>query len=101
AARGLPPCSPDTGGYCKARRRLPEALLPRLVRDTADRLPDSPPEGWLFRGRRVVLADGSSVSMPDTPANQRDYPQPRQQKPGSGFPTARVVSLVGLATGGG
>ena len=28
----------DTGGYCKARQRLPEALLPRLARDTADRL---------------------------------------------------------------
>src|SRR3954451_10714690 len=28
AARGLPECSPDTGGYCKARRRLPDSLLP-------------------------------------------------------------------------
>ena len=42
AARGLPPCSADTGGYCKARRRLPETLLPRLVRDTADRLRKRP-----------------------------------------------------------
>src|SRR3954470_24566154 len=59
AARGLPPCSPDTGGYCKARRRLPETLLPRLVRDTADRLGGGAPEGGLFHGRRVVLVDGS------------------------------------------
>lgn len=66
-ARGLPPCSADTGGYCKARQRLPEALLPRLVRDTADDLQDNAPEAWLFHGRRVVLADGSTVSMPDTP----------------------------------
>jgi hypothetical protein len=99
AARGLPPCSADTGGYCKARQRLPETLLPRLVRDTADRLGDAAPDGWLFHGRRVVLADGSSVSMPDTPANQRTYPQPRQQKPGCGFPVARVVVLIALATG--
>jgi Transposase DDE domain len=99
AARGLPPCSADTGGYCKARQRLPETLLPRLVRDTADRLGGSAPDGWLFHGRRVVLADGSSVSMPDTPANQRAYPQPRQQKAGCGFPVARVVVLIGLATG--
>ena len=74
-ARGLPACSPDAGGYCKARQRLPEALLPRLVRDTADRLGDHAPEGWLFHGRRVVLADGSTVSMPDTPENQAAYPQ--------------------------
>jgi hypothetical protein len=99
AARGLPPCSPDTGGYCKARQRLPESLLPRLVRDTADRVRDSAPQPWLFHGRRVVLADGSSVSMPDTPANQRQFPQPCQQKPGCGFPIARVVVLICLATG--
>jgi hypothetical protein len=99
AARGLPACSPDTGGYCKARRRLPESLLPRLVRDTADRIGGGAPPPWLFHGRRVILADGSSVSMPDTPANQRAYPQPRQQKPGCGFPVARVVVLIGLATG--
>jgi Transposase DDE domain len=99
SARGLPPCSADTGGYCKARRRLPETLLPRLARHAADRLGDAAPDGWLFHGRRVVLADGSSVSMPDTPANQRAYPQPRQQKAGCGFPVARVVVLIALATG--
>jgi hypothetical protein len=99
AARGLPPCSADTGGYCKARRRLPEALLPRLARDTADRVRDSAPGPWLFHGRRVVLADGTSVSMPDTPANQAAYPQHFSQKRGCGFPLARVVVLIRLATG--
>src|SRR4051794_15452990 len=99
AARGLPACSADTGGYCKARQRLPEALLPRLVRDAADRVGGGAPEGWRFRGRRVVLADGTSVSMPDTPENQREYPQPRQQEAGCGFPIARVVVLICLATG--
>ena len=71
-----------TGGYCKARRRLPEGLLPRLVRDTADRLQDGAPGGWLWHGRRVVIVDGSSVSMPDTPANQAAYPQHFSQKRG-------------------
>jgi hypothetical protein len=98
-ARGLPTCSLATGGYCKARRRLPESLLPRLVRDTADRLQGHAPEGWLFHGRRVVIVDGSSVSMPDTPENQREYPQHYHQKPGCGFPIARVVVLLSLATG--
>ena len=41
-ARGLPACSLATGGYCKARKRLPEGLLPGLVRDTADRLQEAP-----------------------------------------------------------
>jgi Transposase DDE domain len=99
AARGLPPCSPDTGAYCKARRRLPESLLPRLVRRTADRLGDQAPEGWLWRGRRVVIADGTCASMPDTPENQSEYPQHGNQAPGCGFPIARVVVLIALATG--
>jgi hypothetical protein len=83
-ARGLPPCSPDTGGYCKARQRLPETLLPRLVRDTADGLQDKAPQDWLFHGRRVVLADGSTVSMPDTPENQAEYPSTVTRSRGAG-----------------
>jgi hypothetical protein len=99
AARGLPPCSPDTGGYCKARQRLPETLLPLLVRDTADRLQEQAPPTWLFHGRPVTLVDGSTVSMPDTPENQADYPQHGNQQPGGGFPIARIVVLISLATG--
>jgi hypothetical protein len=99
AGRGLPPCSLATGGYCKARQRLPESLLPRLVRRTGDGLQGHAPDGWLFHGRRVVIVDGSGVSMPDTPENQRAYPQHRGQKPGCGFPIARIVILLSLATG--
>lgn len=99
AARGLPPASPDTGGYCKARRRLPETILPRLAREAADRIGDQVPEAWLWRGRRVILVDGSAVSMPDTPENQAAYPQPSIQKAGCGFPVARIVVLISLATG--
>jgi hypothetical protein len=98
-ARGLPACSPDAGGYCKARRRLPESLLPRLVRHVADRIGDHAPESWAFHGRRVVIADGSTVSMPDTPENQAEYPQHTLQKPGCGFPIARIVVLISLAIG--
>jgi hypothetical protein len=99
AARGLPPASPDTGGYCKARQRLPETILPRLARETADRVGERVPEAWLWRGRRVILVDGSAVSMPDTPENQAAYPQPSIQTAGCGFPVARVVVLIALATG--
>jgi hypothetical protein len=97
--RGLPPCSPDTGGYSKARQRLPEALFPQLARVTADRLREHAPEGWLLRGRHVVIADGSGLSMPDTPENQAECPQHWGQKAGCGFPLARIVVLISLATG--
>jgi hypothetical protein len=75
------------------------ALLPRLVRDTADRLEQSAPEEWLFHGRGIVIADGSAVSMPDTPENQAVYPQHGLQEPGCGFPIARLVVLIALTTG--
>jgi hypothetical protein len=100
AARGLRPGSPDTGAYCKARLRLPEALLPRLVREAGDALQGRAPDAWLCRGRRVVIVDGSCVSMPDTPANQAAFPQHKNQKPGCGFPIARILVLLSLATGG-
>ena len=37
--------------------------------------------------------------MPDTPANQAEYPQESQQKPGVGFPIARILAVFSLAVG--
>jgi Transposase DDE domain len=98
-ARGEPPCSPKTDPYCKARQRLPESLLPRLVRETGQDLHRRSRAGWLWKGRRVKMADGTTVSMPDTPANQAAYPQPGSQQPGLGFPLARLVVVFCLACG--
>ena len=98
-ADGQAPCSSDTGGYCKARQRLPEALVLRLVQATGQGLEAHAEPSWTWQGRTVKLVDGTTVSMPDTLANQADYPQPPGQAPGVGFPQARWVGLIGLATG--
>lgn len=37
--------------------------------------------------------------MPDTPWNQSAFPQSKSQAPGLGFPVARIVALISLATG--
>lgn len=92
-------CSPKTDPYCKARQRLPEAVFKRLVRETGGALQNDMPNEWLWKNRRVKLADGTTVSMPDTPANQQAYPQAATQKPGLGFPIARMVVIFCLATG--
>jgi len=99
AASGLAPCSPNTASYCNARARLPTAVLRSLARRTAQQLQDSLPEAWKWSGRDVFIADGSHVSMPDTPQNQAAYPQPVVQQPGIGFPLARLAVLLSLATG--
>ena len=95
-ADGQAPCSSDTGGYCKARQRLPEALVMRLVQATGQGLEAHAEPSWTWQGRTVKLVDGTTVSMPDTLANQADYPQPPGQAPGVGFPQARLVGLIGL-----
>lgn len=89
-SRGEEPCSPKTDPYCKARKRLPESSLRRMVRETGKSLHDLSPATRLWQGRRVKIAHGTAVSMPDTPANQAVYPQPASQKPGLGFPLARM-----------
>ena len=98
-ACGANPGSPDASPYCQARRRLPEELFARLVRGTGRTLHDSVPQAWQFHGKQPKVVDGTTVSMPDTPANQREYPQARTQQPGVGFPIARLVTVMSLASG--
>jgi hypothetical protein len=99
AADGLRPCSVRTGGYCRARQRLPLEMVSALTRQTARLLSQKALAPWLWRGRTVKLVDGTGLSMPDTPQNQAVYPQPSTQAPGVGFPLARLVMVICLATG--
>ena len=99
AASGLEPCSPNAASYCNARARLPTGVLRALAKRTARQLQDGLPQAWKWHGRDAYIADGSHVSMPDTPQNQAAYPQVYNQKPGLGFPLARVAVLLSLATG--
>jgi hypothetical protein len=101
AADGLRPCSVRTGGYCRARQRLPLEMVSTLTRETGRLLSEKALAQWLWRGRSVKLVDGTGISMPDTPENQERYPQPSTQAPGVGFPLARLVMVICLATGRG
>jgi hypothetical protein len=97
--RGEKPCAPRTGSYCKARQRLPEEILSRLTQETAAKMSAEAPAEWRWKGREVKVVDGTTLSMPDTQANQKAYPQPKSQKPGLGFPLVRLVCIFSLATG--
>lgn len=98
AACKQPTCSCATGGYCKARQRLREEDLHQLVQATGQQLSQTAKPAWLWKGRTVKVADGTTVRMPDTPENQLAFPQPDGQQPGLGFPMARLVALFSLAT---
>jgi hypothetical protein len=96
---GLTPCSTHTGAYCRARLRLPIEMVQTLTGYVGRWVTGHAPEAWHWRGHPVRLVDGTTVAMPDTPANQAAYPQPRSQQPGLGFPLCRLVGLVCLGSG--
>jgi len=91
--------SPDTGNYCRARQQLPEELIHNLMRETGVLEHQKSDATWLWHNRPVKIIDGTTVSMPDTEANQKEYPQPSSQKEGLGFPQARLCALMSLSTG--
>ena len=92
-------CSTNTGAYCRARGKLSEEVLRQITISVAKGCEDKLEKERLWHGRHVYLVDGTTVSMPDTPENQAAYPQNSQQREGLGFPIARVVVLLSLATG--
>jgi Transposase DDE domain len=91
--------SAETGAYCQARKRMPESVFAECVRQTGRAMEAEAGEDWKWFGHDVKIADGTTCSMPDTHANQIDYPQPDSQKPGVGFPLMRVLAVFSLATG--
>jgi Transposase DDE domain len=98
-ARGQRPCSARTGAYCRARQRLPERFFSEAACAVGRSLEARAERRWLWKGCRVYLFDGTTVTMPDTPANQAAYPQVYNQGPGQGFPIARLGALISLACG--
>ena len=96
---GLSPCSTGTGGYCQARHRLPLEMVSTLARYTGELMNSKIPEAWRWHGKRVHLIDGTTVTLPDTSANQAVYPQQSVQKPGLGYPISRIVGIICLSSG--
>ena len=85
--------------YCKARKRLPLAVLQTLVEMVAAKLRSTTAGGADWLGHRVWMIDGSGFSMPDAPELQSHFGSPAGQRPGCGFPVGHLVALFDLATG--
>lgn len=85
--------------YCNARSRLPLAVLQTLLRRVASAFRLATEQTGRWHGHRTFLADGSSFSMPDTPALQEHFGQPGCQRPGCGFPVAHLLALFHAGTG--
>ena len=98
-ARGLSPCSADTGSLLHGAGRSAGRSVHALVRDTGRQVEEESPATWLWHGRKVRVVDGSTITMPDTAENQAVYPQQKTQKPGCGFPIARILVIFSLSVG--
>ncbi len=71
---GLAPVSTHTGGYCRARQRLPKSMVMNLALHVGELIESESSSEWLWQGRRA-------------------------QRPGLGFPICRIVGITCLATG--
>lgn len=95
---GKEPPTEDTGDYCRARAKLSEFALHDLASRVAGDMEQAADPKWLWKDMHAKLVDGFTFTMPDTPDNQDEYPQQSQQATGCGFPIARAVAVVSLAT---
>jgi hypothetical protein len=96
--KGITFPSSSTSSYCTARKKLDIQTLAEIFDHTAGH-PEGGPQIGRLNGRRVIVVDGTGVSMPDTLENQEVWPQTASQKPGCGFPTARICACFSLASG--
>jgi hypothetical protein len=96
--KGIKVPSSSTASYCTARKKLKEQTLSDILDHTARQV-DKKSEAGSLNNRRVIVVDGTGVSMPDTPENQEVWPQSASQKPGCGFPTARICACFSLESG--
>jgi hypothetical protein len=88
-----------SAAYCKARIRIKLKVFQLLLQRCVDSIEQETLDAGHWLGHRVFFVDGSSFSMPDTPALQAFFGQPSGQKPGCGFPTAHWLAMLHMGTG--
>jgi Transposase DDE domain len=85
--------------YVQARQRLPRERLEQALDTTAQAADRCVGSSGQLQGRPVKVVDASSTQLPDTPKNQKRYPQPTTQKKGCGFPVLKFLVLFSLCSG--
>lgn len=94
------PQPPDTTSpYCQARAQLPLERLDEIHGAVVTEAQAALAPRDLWCGLRVHVVDGTTLTAPDTPENQKAFPQQKGQRPGCGFPILRLLAFFALATG--
>jgi putative transposase len=97
---GRAPVDEGTSAYCQARERLPEPLLCQALKTSAQAAERSVQLGGFLQNRVVKIMDGTTATLPDTPENQKTYPQLTSQKRGCGFPMLHLLVVMSARSGG-
>lgn len=95
---GLPVAMPTAGALAQARRRVGAAPL-RFLFDLL-RGPAAVPRGggtW-WRGLLVCAIDGTTLTVPDSPANLARFTRGGGNHGGTGYPQVRLLALLACGT---
>lgn len=85
--------------FSKACARLPLFVFEELTRRITECIQEKDTRQGTWLGHRVFVADGTGISMPETPSLIEAFGDPRQRKDGTGFPVARLVFMMDHGTG--
>lgn len=95
--QGAPSVSEADGAYCRAKARLPLSEFPKVLSAAAQSADKLAPALTLLQGRPIKVADGTALTLADTPKNRKAYAP--VQAPEPNFPMMRVVVLFSLLSG--
>ena len=101
ALRHLGGIAMEASSYCAARKRLPLELFAKLF-DAMSQSAGVVVEHSslaLLHGRRVLLGDVTTFTMPDTPALREHFGYPAGQRDGLGFPVGRLIAVIDALSG--
>ena len=95
----LPLPSSNNAAYCTARTRVKDSDLEVIHKKVCEKVEQRVIADQRWKGRDVRVLDGTGITLPDTPKNQAEFPQPSIQRKGCGFPVMKVVACFCLASG--
>lgn len=91
---GLTVATPTSSALAQARRRIGVKPLAALFTLLAGPAPASP----RWRGLLLCAIDGTTMSIPDSPANLAAYGHQTGSHGGSGYPLLRLLTVVACGT---
>jgi len=95
---GLPVAGPSASALAQARRRIGAAPLQWLFDLLKGPGADTRAVGTRWRGLLVVALDGTTLTVPDSPAVLTRFTKQAGNHGGTGYPQVRLLALVACGT---